>query len=239
MTFEKLMNFKYFSQAVEVYKKLSNKAKINLTEYQEVEDILELHQGNIDEAYKYTEDYWKAREEYVLILKELEFEKFSYFYNLVDSWKIKPPKPPKIDTNIYFITIAPPPSEETMTLIKTTTTLKNHHYTEHIYGVFELGSVGGNFHTHFFIEFNNTKGLELYKKKMKIGKGLTPLFSNTLEKIKCSSHLLLKLRYLHKQEKKNVGYLNKDDFKYFSNLTNDTVKIHFTEGDYKGIRYNV
>jgi len=219
------MNSAIFHSAVNEWRSTTKNQQKILDIHDIVQIVLDFHPYNqyfwfetmnpVDDMIKFD----KIRNNY--------FECFNY-YNIKDYVEkeyediIRRVKFVKKFIDIFFVSISPPPSDKPNVLIDFVKKLLARKNITNIYGVFELGSKSNLFHCHFLMtpahkdEMTNLKNL-LTKKG----------YIFDIAKIPNKLQLLKTLRYMHKQEKLNQGFINKPDFELFEILTDDKAPIKF------------
>lgn len=126
--------------------------------------------------------------------------------------------------DIFFVTISPPPDIKPNVLVDFVKKLINRKNRKLIYGVFERGTTSNNFHCHFLYVPN----LEAKDEKINLKKCIEKTkWVMDFKKLNSKVDLLKTLRYMHKENKKNEGFISMHQSREFLQLTEDTADIKF------------
>lgn len=165
--------------------------------------------------WELTQDFIKCYNEYIdenLIInefKDLYIRKCKFVKKFID---------------IFFVTISPPPDIKPNKLVEFVKKLSNRKNRKFIYGVFERGTTSNNFHCHFLY----TPNPEAKDEKINLKKCIeNTKWIMDFKKLPCKMEVLKCLRYMHKENKKNEGFICMHQSRDFLELVEDTADIKF------------
>lgn len=158
------------------------------------------------------------RDDYFKCFQDLELTEFI----ITEYSNLRCVKSVKKSIGVFAITISPEKTEYPMNLVNCVKKYTQSKCVKSIYGVFEYGRTRENFHCHFVVSFTDRNGkrnlIDSIKKKYKIYK---------CEEMGGPVHLLKTLRYFHKAEKLNRGFINRDQCSQFEDIAEGDAPVNF------------